>query len=118
MFGAQQASGTGKRALDAESPLVYMVIHDYHVTMKRIGVADLKARLSEYLRVARKGGEVVVMDRDQPIARIVPYAATPTLQVREPLRQYRNLGEIPLPPPANLDFDVVDLLLEDRRKER
>jgi prevent-host-death family protein len=95
-----------------------MVIHDYHVTMKRVGVADLKAKLSEYLRIARKGGEVVVMDRDQPVARLVPYAATQKLQVREPLRRYKNLGEIPLPPPANLDIDAVDLLIDDRRKER
>lgn len=86
--------------------------------MKRVGVADLKAKLSEYLRIARKGGEVVVMDREQPVARIVAYETSPTLQVREPLRRYRNLGEIPLPPPANLDIDIVDLLLEDRRKER
>jgi prevent-host-death family protein len=86
--------------------------------MKKVGVADLKAKLSEYLRIARKGGEVVVMDRDQPVARIVPYSTAPKLQVREPLRRYKNLGEIPLPPPANLDFDIVDLLLDDRHKER
>jgi prevent-host-death family protein len=96
-----------------------MVIHDYHVTMKRIGVAELKAKLSEHLRAVRKGGEITVLDREQPIARIVPYAEPVPLAVREPLRRYRTLGEIPLPPrPADLDFDVVELLLEDRRAER
>jgi prevent-host-death family protein len=95
-----------------------MVIHDYHVTMKKVGVADLKAKLSEYLRIARKGGEVVVMDRDQPIARIVPYAESNGLRIREPLKRYKRLGDIPLPPPAGLDIDAVDLLMQDRDRDR
>jgi prevent-host-death family protein len=95
-----------------------MVTHDYHVTMKKVGVADLKAKLSEYLRIARKGGEVVVMDRDQPVARLVPYAASAGLRLREPLRHYKSLGDIPLPPPAALDVDPVDLLVEERNRDR
>ena len=94
-----------------------MVIYDYHVTMKRIGVAELKAKLSEYLRAVRKGHELTVYDRDQPIARLVPYAVGGALSVREPTRTYRTLGDIPLPPPASLDVDAVDWLLEDRRSE-
>lgn len=94
-----------------------MVTRDYRMTMKRIGVAELKARLSEYLRIARKGGEVTVMDRDQPIARIIAYDATQSLAVREPLVVYKNLGSIPLPPPASLPIDIVDLLLEERRED-
>ncbi|MEO5569274.1 MAG: type II toxin-antitoxin system prevent-host-death family antitoxin [Gemmatimonadaceae bacterium] len=84
--------------------------------MKRIGVAELKARLSEYLRIARNGGEVTVMDRDRPIARIVAYDPMQSLAVREPLVAYKNLGSIKLPPPASLPIDIVDLLLEDRRE--
>ena len=37
-----------------------------------MGVADLKAKLSEYLARVRAGEEVVVTDRGHPIARIVP----------------------------------------------
>jgi prevent-host-death family protein len=95
-----------------------MVTGDYHVTMKKIGVADLKAKLSEYLRIARKGGEVVVMDRDQPIARIVPYSETGGLRIREPAGRYKRLGDIPLPPPVKLDIDPVDLLIEERNRDR
>lgn len=95
-----------------------MVTSDYYVTMKRIGVAELKAKLSEYLRAVRKGDEVTVYDRDQPIARLVPYAASRTLAVREPTRAYRTLGDIPMPPAADLAIDAVELLLEDRRSER
>jgi prevent-host-death family protein len=40
----------------------------------RTGIADLKNNLSRYLNVVRGGGEVVVFDRDTPVARIVPFA--------------------------------------------
>lgn len=85
--------------------------------MKPVGVAELKARLSEYLRAVRRGRDVVVMDRDQPIARLVPYEARGTLVVREPLTQYRTLGDVPLPPPVRLAVDPVEVLLEDRRAD-
>ena len=40
----------------------------------QVGIAELKARLSEHLRAVRKGRTVTVLDRDTPVARIVPYA--------------------------------------------
>lgn len=98
-----------------------MVIDDYHMTMskKLVRIAQLKARLSEYLRAVRKGGELTVYDRDQPIARVVPYQSqTGGFVVREPVAVYAALGRIALPPPARLAEDAVELLLEDRRRER
>lgn len=75
----------------------------------------MKARLSEFLRAVRKGRELTVFDRDQPIARLVPYAsASERMRVREPLRACRTLGEVKLPAPATLSVDAVALLLEDR----
>ncbi len=85
--------------------------------MKPVGVAELKARLSEYLRAVRKGHDLTIMDRDTPVARIVPFVADRSLVVREPLATYRRLGDIPLPPPAKLTSDAVALLLEDRRTD-
>jgi prevent-host-death family protein len=40
--------------------------------MVQVGVAELKARLSEYLARARAGEEIVVADRGRPVARLVP----------------------------------------------
>ena len=40
--------------------------------MTTTGIADLKARLSEYLAKVKAGDEVLVTDRGTPIARIVP----------------------------------------------
>jgi prevent-host-death family protein len=39
------------------------------------GVAQLKARLSEYLSRVKAGEEVLVTDRGRPIARLVPVGA-------------------------------------------
>jgi prevent-host-death family protein len=38
-------------------------------------VAQVKARLSEYLREVKAGGEVVITERGVPVARIVPLDA-------------------------------------------
>ncbi len=43
--------------------------------MKSVKIAELKDKLSEHLRAAEQGEEVIVTDRNRPIARIVPLAA-------------------------------------------
>jgi prevent-host-death family protein len=98
--------------------MAQMTRYDYHMTMKTVRIADLKARLSEHLRGVRKGHELTVYDRDEPIARIVPWARRGALSVREPVRAYESLRDVPLPPPVRLDVDAVDLLLEDRESGR
>ena len=40
--------------------------------MKQARISDLKNNLSRYLAYVRKGGVVRVMDRDRPVADIVP----------------------------------------------
>jgi len=40
--------------------------------MKRVNVAELKNRLSHYLRLVRKGESLLVRDREHVIARIDP----------------------------------------------
>lgn len=40
--------------------------------MRYVKIAELKDRLSEHLRAVEKGAEVIVTDRERPIARIVP----------------------------------------------
>lgn len=44
------------------------------VTMKTVSVSELKARLSHYLREVRRGGEIQVLDRGVPVARLVQAA--------------------------------------------
>ena len=40
-----------------------------------MNIGELRNQLSAYLQLVRSGEEVVVRDRDLPVARIVPYAA-------------------------------------------
>ena len=96
-----------------------MTITDYHLVMYRVGIAELKARLSQYLRRVRAGDSLTVLDRSTPIARIVPYdhPATP-LRVRAPREPSTRPCEVPLPRSARLERDVVELLLEDRAAGR
>jgi prevent-host-death family protein len=80
--------------------------------MSEVGIAELKARLSEYLRSVRNGGTLTVLDRDTPIARIVPYAAQP-LEIR---KAKRRLRELKLPSKPSKRTDSVAVLVEDRRR--
>ena len=87
--------------------------------MKTIRIAELKARLSEYLREVRRGRALTVLDRDTPIARLMPYGSgNEPLSVRGPARRFPSLQRVPLPPPLKIDVDVVELLLEERQGER
>jgi prevent-host-death family protein len=79
--------------------------------MSDVRIADLKARLSEHLRSVRNGGTLTVLDRDTPVARIVPFAAQP-LEIRKAQRRVRDLK---LPPKPAKRTDSVAVLLEDRR---
>jgi len=80
--------------------------------MSNVGIAELKARLSQHLRSVRNGGTLTVLDRDTPIARIVPYAAQ-ALEIRKAKRRLRDLK---LPPKPAKRTDSVALLLEDRHR--
>jgi prevent-host-death family protein len=80
--------------------------------MKTIGIAELKARLSEHLKYVRRGRTLTILDRETPVARIVPYAADP-VEVRRATRRLRNLR---LPSPPASPTDSLTILLEDRRR--
>lgn len=96
-----------------------MTIYDYLLVMTSVRVALLKSRLSEYLRRVRNGHEITVLDRDTPIARIVPYRAQPTrLKVRMPAPDAPRLQDVPLLPPLEIEGDIVTLLLEERQMDR
>ncbi len=79
--------------------------------MKRVGIAELKAHLSEHLRSVRAGRTLTVLDRDTPVARIVPYQAVAPLEIR---RATRKPSTLRLPPAPSAPTDSLAALLEDR----
>ena len=94
-----------------------MTISGYNLVMKEAHIAELKARLSEYLRTVRRGEMVTVLDRDTPVARIVPIRQ-PGLRVREPAPNAPPFKRLPFPAPLELKIDVLELLLEERQVPR
>jgi prevent-host-death family protein len=56
-------------------------IHGYNsheegaTQMRSVNVAELKNRLSKYLTFAKGGEEVVIRDRNLPVAKLVPFSA-------------------------------------------
>jgi prevent-host-death family protein len=80
--------------------------------MSDVRIADLKARLSEHLRSVRNGGTITVLDRDTPVARIIPVAA-PSLEIR---KAKRRLGDLKLPPRPSTRTDSTAALVGDRRR--
>jgi prevent-host-death family protein len=44
--------------------------------MRTVNIAELKNRLSAYLQQVRAGEEIVIRDRNRPIAKIVPLDTT------------------------------------------
>ena len=59
-------------------------------------VAQVKARLSEYLRQVKDGGEVVITERGIPVARLVPLPP----EEQRATREERLLRSGALRPPA------------------
>jgi prevent-host-death family protein len=83
--------------------------------MIKVRIAELKARLSHHLRTVRRGETITVLDRDTPVARIVPVESSTNGLAIHPPRKRGRLADVVLPRrPAKLKTDAVSLLLEDR----
>ncbi len=88
------------------------------MTMKQVGIAELKSRLSEYLRTVRHGETISVLDRNTPVAQIVPVREPAALRIRKPAPGVPAPNRVRLPKPLRLKLDVVQLLLEERQGHR
>jgi len=93
-----------------------MTMGDYHGVMKTTGIADLKAHLSAYLRAVRGGEEVTVLDRDTPVATIVPAGRRSRVSVRRSRRGAPAPGKLRFLPRVDLGLDPVEILLADRSR--
>ncbi|MXZ27293.1 MAG: type II toxin-antitoxin system Phd/YefM family antitoxin [Gammaproteobacteria bacterium] len=88
--------------------------------MKTASISDLKANLSRYIREVSRGGEVQVLYRGKPVARLMPPAATAdglrrTLIRSGLLRPGKGKSAAILDePPIQLPTSLSDTLTEDR----
>lgn len=69
-----------------------------------VKIAEFKSRLSAYLRSVRRGQEIVIKDRETPVARLVPY--------KEPARRL-----VTIPPTRSLD-EIEEMLRQAKRPKK
>ena len=93
--------------------------------MRTVKIGDLKARLSAHLQFVREGEELLVCDRNKPVARIIPCSAED-----EPERERRLIARgilVPpkkrrrssLPAPAgNVSDEVMERIWREEREGR
>ena len=95
--------------------------------MKNASVSELKASLSEYLAKVKRGEEVIVTDRNRPVAKLVPFRvkgpdAEKRLELaRQGIIQLGETGMIPdefrnPSPIKDPEGAVLKALLEEREE--
>jgi antitoxin (DNA-binding transcriptional repressor) of toxin-antitoxin stability system len=103
---------------------------DYLRGMKAVGVKQLKARLSEYLRAVKAGEIVLVTDRDEVVAELrPPREPAPPLESEDTLQALADAGEVTRARQAKgnwiwkargigLEEGTAQALLDDLRSDR
>ena len=81
----------------------------YYSLVKTMTISVLKAHLSDALRSVRKGATIVVLDRDTPIAEVVPLRGKENLLLSGPSGPMRYPRH-----PLRNGKDPLDFLLADR----
>ena len=91
------------------------------VSMTTASISELKANLSRYVNEVRRGGEVQILDRGRPVAKLVPATvgedpkALDRLVRRGLIRPGKgDPAEVLKEPPLELPVSILDALLEDR----
>jgi prevent-host-death family protein len=96
--------------------------------MKRATISQAKDRLSELLASVKRGESVLILERDRPIARIVPVETSERsdgerladLERRGLIRRAAKAPLKKLPPPIDVPegVDMLDALRRDRDEAR
>lgn len=86
-----------------------------------IGVRELKARLSEYLRQVKQGRTIVITEHGKPVGRLVPTGQSLEQRLKAMidagLAEWNGKPLPPMKPVAKLKGgkSIADLIIEDRR---
>jgi prevent-host-death family protein len=95
--------------------------------MRTVNISDLKARLSAHIQLVKDGEEVLVCDRNQPVARLIPChledhsAQERRLVARGALRLPLRKQRLPVAwpePPGNVSDDVMERIWREEREDR
>jgi|BarGraIncu00222A_1022003.scaffolds.fasta_scaffold07654_6 prevent-host-death family protein len=99
----------------------------YNWDMRTVNISDLKAQLSAHIRLVKGGEEVLVCDRNKPVARIVPCRLTDHSKQEQrlvargilalPLRKRPRSVSWPVPP-GNVSDEVMEQVRQEEREDR
>jgi prevent-host-death family protein len=81
--------------------------------MKTVQIGDLKNHLSAHLREVRKGEEIIVRDRDIPVAKIVPYVPD-SIEEQERILVAQGKLRLPKNPPQDREKWLKEFLAKPR----
>ncbi len=93
------------------------VLFYYWGMTKEVAVADLQAHLAEHLEEVQHGVTIHVVDGERTIAEIHRPPPKEEWIWKNGVRvrpAKGNMRDVKLPPPIELDRDIVEYLLEDR----
>jgi prevent-host-death family protein len=99
----------------------------YNWDMRTVNISDLKAQLSAHIQLVRDGEEVLVCDRNKPVARIVPCRLADhseqeqRLIARGVLTPPLNKRSAPVSwpePPGNVSEKVMEQVWREEREGR
>jgi prevent-host-death family protein len=95
--------------------------------MRAVNISELKAKLSAHIQLVRDGEEVLVLDRNKPVARIVPCLASDESErerrliargiLTPPLKEKRAAVSWP-EPPGNVPDEIVEQIWREERESR
>ncbi len=96
--------------------------------MKRASIAELKAKLSEYVARAKAGEDVIITDRGRPVARLVPLTGDAAAEARAAELVRGGLARAPRkrlradfsrrPRPADPEGFSLDVVRREREESR
>ena len=101
------------RLFDDVSRAAYDLVMSRPHSSQSLGIAELKAGLSDAIRRVRKGETITVYDRNVPVASLGPLQDRSGLVVRPAVGRP---GEVRLPPPLGEEGSLA--ALEDERRDR
>jgi antitoxin (DNA-binding transcriptional repressor) of toxin-antitoxin stability system len=94
--------------------------------MRTVNVAKLKDQLSKYLTYAKSGEEIVIRDRNLPVAKLVPFSAesadeqelalVATGKLRMPIEHLDIKALLKIPTGRVKGNKAVEALLADREE--
>ena len=95
--------------------------------MRTVNISDLKAQLSAHIQLVKDGEEVLICDRNKPVARIVPCRMNDRSEQEQrlvargvltpPLKKRRSPVSLP-DPPGDISDDVMEQVWREERQGR